>query len=86
MISRGMFCNLRDLHDLLIDWSSMIVNLTFHTLRSAKTYTNHRAITTKFPKVSTITRGIRYAFQKKAERQFFGVLEEVLRHKRRKVL
>ena len=36
MISRGMFCNLRDLHDLLIDWSSMIVNFTLHTLRSAK--------------------------------------------------
>ena len=59
----------------------MIVNLTLHTLRSAKTQTNHRAITTKFPKVSTITRDIRYAFPKKAERQFLGVLEEVLRHK-----
>ena len=80
MIRGGRFFNL---HDLLTDWSSTIVNLTLHTLRSAKTQTNHREITTKFPKVSTITRGIRYAFLKKAERQFLSVLEEVLRHKRR---
>ena len=59
----------------------MIVNLTLHTLRSDKTQTNHRAIPTKFPKVSTITRGIRYAFLKKDERQFLGILEEVLRNK-----
>ena len=80
MIRRGRFCNL---HDLIIDWSSMIVNLTLHTLSSAKTQTNHRPITTKFPKVSTITRHIIYAFPKKAEKQFLGILEEVLRHKRR---
>ena len=35
----------------------------------------------KIPKVSIIIRGVRYAFPKKAERQFLGVLEEVLRHK-----
>ena len=35
----------------------------------------------KFPKVLTITRGIRYAFPKKAERQFLGILEGVLRNK-----
>ena len=80
MISGGRFCNLRD---LLTDWSSTIVNLTLHTLRSAKTQINHREITTKLPKVSTITRDIRYDFLKKAERQFLGVLEEVLRHKQR---
>ena len=78
MISEGRFCNL---HNLLTDWSSTIVNLTLHTLRSAKTQTNHGAITTKFPKVSTITRDIRYAFPKKAKRWFLGILEEFLRHK-----
>ena len=80
MISRGRFCNLRD---LLIDWSSTVVNLTLQTLRSAKTQTNHREINTKIPKVSTITRGTIYAFPKKPERQFLGILEEVLSHKRR---
>ena len=80
VISGGRFCNL---HEFLIYWYSTIVNLTLHTLRSAKTWTDHKAITTKFPKVSTITRDIRYAFPKKAERQFLGFLEEVLRHKRR---
>ena len=79
-MSGGRFDNL---HDLLIAWSSMIVNLTLQTLRSAKTQTNHREITTKIPKVSTITRGTRYAFPKKAERQFLSILEEVIRHKHR---
>ena len=80
MISEGRFLNL---HDLLINWSYTIVNFTLHTLRLAKTKTNHGAITTKFPKVSTITRGIRYAFPKKGERQFLVILEEVLRQKQR---
>ena len=75
----GRFCNLLD---LLIGWSSTIENLTNQTLKPTKHKKNHRANTTKFPKVSTITRGIRYAFLKKVERQFLSVLEEVLRHKR----
>ena len=35
----------------------------------------------KIPKVSVVSKGKRYAFPKKVERQFLGVLEEVLRHK-----
>ena len=37
----------------------------------------------KIPKVSTVRKGKRYAFPKKAERQLLSVLEKVLRHKRR---
>ena len=37
----------------------------------------------KIPKVSTVNKGKIYTFPKKAKRQFLGVLEEVLRHKRR---
>ena len=37
----------------------------------------------KIPKVSTVSKGKRYAFPKKVEKQLLGVLEEVIRHKRR---
>ena len=74
----GRFCNLRD---LLIGWSSMIENLTLHTLRSDKHKQTIDKSLQNFLKSSTITRGIIYAFQKKAERQLLGVLEDVLRQK-----
>ena len=45
--------------------------------------TNHKALTTKIPKVSTVNKGKRYAFPKKDKEQLLGVLEEVLRNKRR---
>ena len=80
MIRGGRFCNL---HDVLIGWSSMIVNLTFQTLRSAKQRQTIEKSLQKIPKASTITKGTRYAFPKKSERQFLSILEEVLRHKRR---
>ena len=37
----------------------------------------------KITKVSTVRKGKRYAFPKKYERQFLGILEEVLRDKQR---
>ena len=61
----------------------MIENLTLHTLRSAKHKQTIEQSLQNFLKSSTITTGIRYAFQKKPERQLLGVLEDVLRHKRR---
>ena len=74
----GRFCNLRD---LLIGWSSTIVNLTIQTLRLAKHRQTTEQSLRKNPKVSKVSKGKRYAFPKKAEEQLLGVLEEVLRHK-----
>ena len=37
----------------------------------------------RIPKVSIVRKGKRYDFPKKAKKQFLGILEEVLRHKRR---
>ena len=76
----GRFCNL---HDLLIGWSSTIVNLTIQTLRSAKHRQTIEQSLQKIPKVSTVSKGKRYAFPKKYEEQLLGVIEEVFRHKRR---
>ena len=79
-MSGGRFCNLLALRK---GWSSMIENLTLHTLRSAKHKQTTKKSLQKFLKSSTITRGIRYAFQKKVERQLLGILEDVLRRKQR---
>ena len=76
----GRFCNLRD---LLIGWSSMIVNLKIQTLRSAKHRKTTEQSLRKNPKVSTIIKDKRYAFPKKDEEYLLGVLEVVLRHKQR---
>ena len=59
----------------------MIVNLNFKTLRSAKHRKTIEKSLQKISKASTITKGTRYVFLKKAERQFLGVLEEVIRNK-----
>ena len=61
----------------------MIVNLTIQTLRSAKHRQTTEQSLPKNPKVSTVSKGKRYDFLKKAEEQLLGILEEVLRHKRR---
>ena len=77
-MSGGRFCNLID---LLKGWSSIIENLTLHTLRLAKHKQTTEQSLQNLLKYSTITRGIRYAFHKKFERQLLGIIEDVLRHK-----
>ena len=54
VVRGGRFLNLLD---LLKGWSSMIENLTNHTLRPTKHRKNHRAYTIKILKPQTINQG-----------------------------